>query len=337
MAFIHANEPWAIILDGEPGGGKTTAAGHLAQKMGFRTVVVNADDLCKQGHDSDGIHARGMELAEMLKPDIIIVNDIDRVEPKDQLALLDFFDNSKGFAKLVFATTNRYRDLIEPVRRPGRLDDLITVPGLDYEEIQRVAPAFSAHADRMLGWPIAYVRNMQKRYEVIGERAFEELDDMARRLSEVRTDGNYAQARHNYAALSRMMDGSKLLSEEQRNALVDDLWPSGVPMPTDDPLGTIPVPLLGERSKHGPDVLQRARRSQRIEAQLGELSVKAARNHSAFMEEHHERMTKGKRHLADIKLGSGVAAPHPELKDPYAGNLSFGQTEDPGVCSIVME
>lgn len=189
--FLDRGVPRAMILDGEPGTGKSTAAGQLARKLNFKTVIINADDFCARKQDRDGSYAAGAQLAEILKPDVLIVNDIDRVSELDQLQLLDLFDNAKAYARLVFATTNRYRFLTEPVRRPGRLDDLIHVPGLSLAEILHVAPSLAPVAEQMLGWPIAYVKDMQDRFEALGTEAFAELPEVARRLAEVREDGKY--------------------------------------------------------------------------------------------------------------------------------------------------
>jgi len=189
--FLDKGLAWSIVMDGQPGTGKSVAVGYIAKKLGFRTVVVGAEDFCSKYQDRDGVHARGVQLAEILQPDVLIVNDVDRLSADDQLRLLEIFDNAKSFAKLIFATTNHYRKLLEPVRRPGRLDDLIHVPGLSLEEVQRLAPSLVDHAERMVDWPIAYVRNMQDRYSVLGDMALAEFVGVERRLEEIRKDGGY--------------------------------------------------------------------------------------------------------------------------------------------------
>lgn len=191
--FLDRGKPRAMMMDGEPGTGKTTAAAHMAKKLGFKTVVINAEDFIARYQDRDGFSAHGAELAEILKPDVLIVNDIDRILPDNQLQLLDIFDNAKSYARIVFVTTNHYRKLIEPVRRPGRLDDLIRVPGLTRVEIELVAPDVTPLAERMLGWPIAYVRDMQDRFDVLGTESYAEIGEVERRLREVREDGRYGE------------------------------------------------------------------------------------------------------------------------------------------------
>lgn len=194
QAFLAKSVPRTMVLDGEPGTGKTTAVGYLARKLNFRTAILSADEFLNQSTPNglgDWICA-GMELVETLKPDVLIVNDIDRLEAEDQLVLLDVFDNAKLYTKLVFVTTNHYRKLLEPVRRPGRLDDVISVPGLDLKELQFVAPELpERYHERVVGWPISYVRDLQDRYRVLGQAGLDEFDEVQRRLNEVREDGKY--------------------------------------------------------------------------------------------------------------------------------------------------
>lgn len=194
-AFIDGKVARAMVLDGEPGCGKTSCVGYLARKFGLKTIIIAAEEFLESYPNGHGeFFNRAMEFVEVLKPDILIVNDVDRVPRDRQLPLLEVFDNAKTYAKVIFATTNHYRDLIEPVRRPGRLDDLIRVPGLSLEEILLLAPELQDIAPKMLGWPIAYVRDMKDRYRVLGDLGLAEFDEVARRLEEVRIDGNYGEA-----------------------------------------------------------------------------------------------------------------------------------------------
>lgn len=187
-SFVDRSIPRAMMLDGEPGMGKTTAAAVIARRLGLRACIVNASDLFDITRFRDGSSTTAFSTAEMLRPDVLIVNDVERAPASYQLQLLDAFDNAKGFAKLIVATTNDYRSLLEPVRRPGRLDDLIRVPGLSLEEIRHVAPSMHRIATKMIGWPVAYVRDMEERYQALGEAAFDELPEVQFRLDEVRAD-----------------------------------------------------------------------------------------------------------------------------------------------------
>lgn len=191
--FIEKGKPWAMILDGEPGTGKTVAAGYVARKFDYRMAVLDASSLVGAPDHVDLFTAetRASRVAAMLKPDVLLINDIDRLTKEGQLELLSFLDSAKSFARLVFVTTNHYRSLIEPIRRPGRLDEIVHVPGLTLDEIRKVAPDLPSIADKMIGWPIAYVRSMQDRFDVLGSAALDHYDRVANRLSEVREDGKY--------------------------------------------------------------------------------------------------------------------------------------------------
>jgi len=185
--FLGAKSARAVLMDGQPGAGKTSSAAYLAKKFNLRTVVIDAIDFTTRS--ASDVQLRGNGLVQMLRPEAIVVNDIDRLEVGEQLELLDLLDNAKQYAKLIFATTNHYRGLIEPIRRPGRLDDFVSVPGLTLEEIRKIAPDAGEYTERMLDWPIAYVCDVQKRFDVLGHHEFEEVE---RRLTEIREDGSYA-------------------------------------------------------------------------------------------------------------------------------------------------
>lgn len=190
--FLGAGVPRAIILDGEPGTGKTTVTASIAKVLGFRAIVVESTDLVGPNagygvYNEDGLQtAAGLTLVQLMRPEILIVNDVDRLDEEDQLKLLDLFDHAKAFAKIIFATTNDYTRLIEPVRRPGRLDDCIPVTGLSRKEIRLVAPDCGELTERMHGWPIAYVKDMQSRATVLGDEGLREIDEVERRLKEIR-------------------------------------------------------------------------------------------------------------------------------------------------------
>jgi hypothetical protein len=139
----------------------------------------------------DELLPQGARLAQLMRPEILIINDVDRLSEDDQLRLLDILDSAKRYARLVFITTNHYRRLLEPLRRPGRTDDLIQVPGLCLEEILTLAPSAVSLAERMIGWPIAYVLDIAQRINVLGLDAVNEFEQVEQRLLEIRQDGRY--------------------------------------------------------------------------------------------------------------------------------------------------
>ena len=193
--FLAAGASRSVLLDGEPGTGKSTSAVILAHRLGLSSVTVSAVDLVSpQGIRRFGEWSYGAVI-EILRPGVLIINDLDRLDIADQPKLLSTMDHAQDYTQFVFVTTNRYRDLAEPLRRPGRLDDYVHVPGLSREEIIEAAPAFRDYASRMQGWPIAYIADLQSRYEALGDLAFDEVAEVERRLAEVRQDGGYAKSR----------------------------------------------------------------------------------------------------------------------------------------------
>lgn len=179
-AFVAAGRSRSFLLEGEPGTGKSTAAVYLAREFGLRAAIVEASELADSGP---------ADLIDLLRPDVLIINDIDRLHPTAQVQLLAVLEQVKKTLKLIFATTNDRRRLIEAIRRPGRLDDFVSIHGLDLEEVQRFAPDLPELHEAMVGWPIAYVLDMQHRFAVIGDDARREFDEVRSRLCEVREAG----------------------------------------------------------------------------------------------------------------------------------------------------
>jgi hypothetical protein len=194
--FSQESTARSVLLQGEPGTGKTSLAYYLSQKLGYRTLVVDADDLCVSSIWSSNGSAQTLSTIEtlmMMRPSAVVINDIDRLADEQQVSLLQLLDNIKDYASLIFCTTNHYRSLIEAIRRPGRLDDLIFVHGLSLDEVQAVAPSVPHLHQHMVGWPIAYVREVQTRVTVLGTAmAVPEFEDVKLRLAEIRKDGKFA-------------------------------------------------------------------------------------------------------------------------------------------------
>lgn len=127
-----------ICLAGDPGSGKTlvsTIAAKLAVENGATFVLVTNP------------HELVMVLrfvAQIGGPVVVAMEDIDRIASGDRDANTDQILNAldgvdtKGSQVMFLCTTNAVDTLVEPIRRPGRFDDVINVTYPDAEATLRL-------------------------------------------------------------------------------------------------------------------------------------------------------------------------------------------------------
>lgn len=180
--FIQKGVPRVILLDGPPGTGKSFLCLWLAGQLNTKTVVAEAFDVLTgswaQGEETEG---STLSIIKMLAPEVIILNDLDRTFGQEKL--LPFLERARDYAKIIFITVNDTSKLLDAVRRPGRVDDILNIGGLTLPEIQSIAPELGEVHERMIGWPFAYVQDMRKRYQVLGHQAIDEFDALASRVT----------------------------------------------------------------------------------------------------------------------------------------------------------
>ncbi len=142
-----------LLLYGPPGTGKTHTVQYLAHNLeGHTTLLITGEQV---GHLSEY-----MELARLLEPAIVIIEDVDLIarhreemrSPSEELMLnklLNEMDGAKSDAKLIFIlTTNRAKVLEEALAaRPGRIDQAIEFPLPDEEGRKKLVALYSHGVD----------------------------------------------------------------------------------------------------------------------------------------------------------------------------------------------
>lgn len=185
--FVAAGKCRAVLLHGEPGTGKSMIARALATRVlrdhgGSLVVRVAVSDFAYLRPSAlDGLLA-------VLRPDVVILDDVDRFAGTDQL--LDLLEHMHVYARLVVATANDLKSIPAAVRRPERFDEVIEVVGVG----EHLACSILAEQADVVGlpllgvvagWPAAYVAHVRDRLRhVPGATAEQEVAAVVRRIEE---------------------------------------------------------------------------------------------------------------------------------------------------------
>lgn len=141
----------AVLLEGPYGSGKTMAAfltAQIAAQNGWTFI------LCRPGRD-DLFDV--MATARLYEPAVVFLEDLDGAQQDDNVReLLDIFDGikSKNTRIVCVLTTNHVSEIHRGMMRPGRLDAVIHVGGLDANGIERLIKANvpAQYLDPKISW-----------------------------------------------------------------------------------------------------------------------------------------------------------------------------------------
>lgn len=190
QAFLKAGEPRGYLLGGVPGTGKSVAIRWLTKVLGMSSIRVDIGVLAGEADTHGGSVAASLEtLLGILKPDVMILDDLDRADVNSQM--LAILERARSSCRIVLASANSVSALSGAAIRPGRFDDIVEFNTLDADVAAQI---LGDHADLVLevdGLPAAYVAEFAIRCRVLGrEQALLDLPNLRLRAEETSLDAD---------------------------------------------------------------------------------------------------------------------------------------------------
>lgn len=182
QAFLDADVPRSYLLAGPPGTGKSLMIRWLVRRLGMTSVRIELSVLAKMHgyHGSDSVANRLETLLAVLRPEVMILDDLDRVASSG--AMLHFLELALTTCRVVMASANAPDKMMGAALRPGRFDEILRVERLDPEVLKGLLGDDGELFDRLAPLPAAYVAEFLKRRRVLGrDVALGEIADLERR------------------------------------------------------------------------------------------------------------------------------------------------------------
>lgn len=192
--YLEAKVPRTYLFLGMQGVGKSTLAGRMSQANGNRTLRIDARGLTVAG--TNDLHF----LLMSLKPDFLILDDIDRVVAEAIPMMLESLSDLKERHPHVTSilTANSVEPFDAATLRPGRIDQIVEFEPPDSRERRMIlkaymkeydVPPISAEAYRRImhvttGQSAAYLREMALELKVEPVERVIETQKQRRRLTE---------------------------------------------------------------------------------------------------------------------------------------------------------
>lgn len=167
----------SLLLHGEPGTGKSTAARLLASRNNRKYISISTFKL-----EIGDI----VTIIDCLKPDAVIFDDFDRFPKLHEY--LSGLEEIRKRCPLIIATVNKYKKIDPALIRPERFDDHFEITGVDEVFIkQLLGDNLLLISDDIYNeiktWPVVYIKSLNTRITQLGcEVIREEFEKLKSRL-----------------------------------------------------------------------------------------------------------------------------------------------------------
>ena len=198
-AFLDKGFHRSLFLIGEAGVGKSSMLRYIAgRRGGFRLR-------CRLGRLQEVPPTALSRIVQMLRPDVLIIDDLDRyvmgTGPYDDdknhhsnatpeaNAMLEPLEVFNRLVPLVLVSANFSKTITAALLRPGRFDEILTIDKLGEDLYRKMLPDAPAKVIKALvrdKVPVVYIGELQKRVEVLGyEGAAKEMKSLLERTDRV--------------------------------------------------------------------------------------------------------------------------------------------------------
>lgn len=165
-----------VVLQGVPGTGKSTLCENVASSINERIIFVSNNIISTIDRGS------WETIIGSLRPNLIIIDDIDRINKQRLEQSLHMFEDNVYNVPLTIMTTNDKNKLPEAFRRPGRIDMIFEMPRPELEIKKDMLASFAksmgiesvpqTHEEFLIGvmdqYSGAYIKELMHRYNANG-------------------------------------------------------------------------------------------------------------------------------------------------------------------------
>jgi len=186
-AFMRAGHSRNVLLQGEPGTGKTTLCGHAARELSDRALLLT-------GRLLDALEpTEWRAMFRLMAPEVVIIDDVDRAGggsfKGSSGRYLELLRDLRGSVPLVLMTSNDHTELPPALRRPGRIDRIVEFEQSPREVRQRAVGQLAEEVgveipegrgewlvDLLTEHGGAHVREVLERASVLGWEALTDIE-----------------------------------------------------------------------------------------------------------------------------------------------------------------
>lgn len=175
--FIKKRVNRSVFLVGAPGTGKTCMTEYMSDKLGCTCLTFEATELF-------AMNITQMKfILKVLRPDTMIINDIDRSMSSASSAVLGLLETISKYTILTIVTANSAK-LPPAALRPGRFDEIIPVLSLGEDTVRAMLKGYPEGVYKHVEhWPAAFINELVTRINTLGMDHLEyELVELTERV-----------------------------------------------------------------------------------------------------------------------------------------------------------